>query len=66
MGLITHIDIKWISKDIYTDDMRDMRGIVSGYLIFNQTPFTLNNDYLMERVNRFYQLNQTSEGPSKF
>ncbi len=49
------------------DDMRDMGGgIVSGYPTSNQTPFTLYNDYLMERVNRFYQLNQTSEGPSKF
>ena len=48
------------------DDMGDMRGIVSGYPTLNQTPFILYNDYLMERGNRFYQVNQTSEGPSQF
>ena len=30
------------------DDIKDMRGIVKGYPIFNQTQFTLYIDYLKE------------------
>jgi hypothetical protein len=46
------------------DDMGDMRGIVSGYPILNQTQFTLYIDYLKEGWILLYKVNRTTVGPS--